>query len=163
MHPKGLHITTPTDTTIVLTRQFAAAPRLVWQAFTDPVVLRRWLLPPPGWTMTVCVVDARVGGTVQLAWRSADVDPEMTIYGVVTEVVQDVRLAHTEVMVMGSGEVVGTLLETHEFVARNGATTMRITQVYASKDARDGAIASGMEQGLEAGFQRIDRLLAPSV
>lgn len=163
MHHKGLHITTPTDTTIVLTRQFAAAPLLVWQAITDPAVMRRWLLPPPGWTMTVCVVDARVGGAVQLAWRSADADPVMTIYGVVTEVVQGVRLAHTEAMVLGSGQVVGTLLETHEFVERNGATTMRITQVYASKDARDGAIASGMEQGLEAGFQQLDRLLAPSV
>jgi uncharacterized protein YndB with AHSA1/START domain len=160
MNPKGLHISTPTDTTIVLTRTFHAPRRLVWEAMFDPVKMRRWLLPPPGWTMTVCEVDARVGGALRLAWKNDDADPVMTLRGVFKEVVPHERIVHTETMEMGSGEVVGTLLETHEFTERGGVTTMRITQVYDSKDARDGALASGMEHGMEAGYEQLEALFA---
>ena len=52
MNPQGLQISTPTDTTIVLTRTFHAPRQLVWEAMTEPVKMRRWMLAPPGWTMT---------------------------------------------------------------------------------------------------------------
>ena len=81
---KGLQVSTPSDTTIVLTRAFNAPRRLVWEAMFDPVKMRRWMLPPPGWTMTVCEVDARVGGALKLAWKSEDADPMMTLEGVFT-------------------------------------------------------------------------------
>lgn len=77
----------------------------------------------------------------------------MTLQGVFTEVVLHERMVHTEAMVMGSGEPSGSLVETHEFEEKNGVTTMRITQACDSKDARDGAIASGMEHGMEAGYK----------
>ena len=160
MNPKGLQISTPTDTTIVLTRTFQASRRLVWEAMTEPAKMRRWMLPPPGWTLTVCEVDARVGGSLRLAWKSADADPAMTLRGVFTEVVPHERIVHTETMETGSGEPVGTLLETHEFAEKGGVTTMRITQAYGSKDARDGAIASGMDQGLEACYEQLDAMCA---
>ena len=111
MNPKGLHISTPTDTTIVLTRTFHAPRRLVWEAMTDPVKMRRWMLAPPGWTMTVCECEARVRGALRLAWKSEDADPVMTLQGVFTEVVLHERMVHTETMVMGSGEPIGSLLE----------------------------------------------------
>jgi uncharacterized protein YndB with AHSA1/START domain len=160
MNPKGLQISTPSDNAIVLTRTFNAPRRLVWEAMTDPVKMRRWMLSPPGWTLTVCECEARVGGALRLAWKSADADPAMTLQGVFTEVVPHERMVHTERMVMGSGEVIGSLLETHEFAEKNGVTTMRITQKYDSKDARDGAIASGMDQGMEAGYRQMDAMLA---
>jgi uncharacterized protein YndB with AHSA1/START domain len=160
MNPKGLQVSTPTDTTIVLTRTFHAPRRLVWEAFTDPARMRRWMLPPPGWTMTVCECDVRVGGALRLAWRSEDADPVMTLDGVFTEAVPHERMVHTETMRLGSGETVGTLLETHEFSEKSGVTTMRITQAYDSKDARDGAIASGMDEGMEAGYKQLDAMLA---
>ena len=50
MNSKGLQISTPTDTTIVLTRTFNAARRLVWEAMTEPVKMQRWMLAPPAWT-----------------------------------------------------------------------------------------------------------------
>ena len=160
MSPAGLQISTPTDTTIVLTRTFNAPRRLVWEAMTDPVKMRRWMLSPPGWTLAVCECDARVGGALRLAWKSADADPVMTLQGVFTEVVPHERMVHTETMVMGSGQPIGSLLETHEFTEKNGVTTMRITQAYDSKDARDGAIASGMEHGMEAGYKQMDAMFA---
>lgn len=159
MNPKGLQVSTPTDTTIVLTRTFHAPRRLVWEAMFDPIKMRRWMLPPPGWTMTVCEVDARVGGALSLAWKSEDADPIGTLQGVFKEVVPHERIVHTERMVMG-GEVVGTLVETHEFAEKGGVTTMRITQLYDSKDARDGALASGMELGMEAGYEQLEAMFA---
>ena len=160
--PKGLQVSTPTDTTIVLTRTFNAPRRLVWEAMTVPVRMRRWMLAPPGWTLAVCECEARVGGKLRLAWKSEDADPVMTLRGEFTEVIPHERMVHTETMEMGSGEQIGSLLETHEFAEKNGVTTMRITQAYDSKDARDGAIASGMESGMEAGYQQMDAMFAQS-
>ncbi|HEY6724882.1 MAG TPA: SRPBCC domain-containing protein [Polyangiaceae bacterium] len=157
---KDLHISTPTDTTIVLSRTFDAPRHLVWQAMFTPDKMRRWMLPPPGWTMTTCECDARVGGAVEVAWKSEEADPAMTLRGVFTEVVPHERIVHTETMALGSGQVIGSLVEKHEFAEQGGATTMRITQTYASKEARDAAIASGMDQGMEAGYKQLDMLLA---
>ncbi len=157
---KGLQVSTPTDTTIVLTRTFNAPRRLVWEAMFTPDKMRRWTLPPPGWTMTVCECDARVGGALRLVSKSEEADPAMTLQGVFTEVVLHERAVHTETMALGSGQVIGTLVETHEFAERGGVTTMRITQTYPTKDARDSALASGMDQGMEACYERLDTLLA---
>lgn len=155
-----LEISTPTDTTIVLTRSFDAPLRLVWQAMFTPDKMRRWMLPPPGWTLTVCECEARVGGKLNLAWKDDNVDPAMTLQGVFTEVITHERIVHTETMALGTGQVVGSLVEKHEFTERDGVTTMRITQTYESKEARDGAIASGMDQGMEACYQQLESLVA---
>lgn len=160
MNPTGLQISTPTDTTIVLTRTFHAPRRLVWGAFTTPGTMRRWMLPPPGWTLTVCECDPRVAGALRLVWKSDEADPVMTLHGVFTEAIAHERMSHTETMLLGSGQPVGAQVETHEFAEKNGVTTMRITQVYVSKEARDGSLASGMDQGMEAGFRQLDALLA---
>ena len=160
MNPQGLQISTPNDTTIVLTRTFNAPARLVWAAMLTPDKMRRWMLPPPGWTMTVCECEPRLGGALKLAWKNEEADPVMTLQGVFTEVVPHKRIVHTETMALGSGQVIGQLVETHEFAEQGSITTMRITQTYDSKDARDGAIASGMDQGMEAGFKQLDGLLA---
>jgi uncharacterized protein YndB with AHSA1/START domain len=160
MISKGLQVSTPTDTTIRLTRTFDAPLRLVWAAMFTPDKMRRWMLPPPGWTLTVCECEARVGGTLRLAWKDDETDPVMTLEGVFTEVVAHERITHTETMALGSGQTIGSLVETHEFSEEGGVTTMRITQVYDSKEARDGAIASGMDQGMEAGYVQLDAVLA---
>ena len=159
MHSKGLQISTPTDSTIVLTRTFNAPRRLVWEATFTPDKMRRWMLPPPGWTMTVCECDARVGGALTVAWKSDEADPAMTLRGVFTEVVEQERVVHTEMMVLGSGETIGKLVETHEFAEKDNVTTMRITQVYDSKEARDGAMGSGMDEGMEACYERLEALI----
>ena len=154
--PKDLQISTPTDTTIVLTRTFNAPRRLVWDAMFTPDKMRRWMLPPPGWTMTTCHCEPRVGGALDVAWKSDEADPAMTLRGKFTEVVLHERAVHTETMALGSGQEIGSLLEKHEFVEEGSVTTMRITQTYDSKEARDGAIASGMDQGMEACYQQLD-------
>jgi uncharacterized protein YndB with AHSA1/START domain len=156
----SLHVSTPTDTTIVLVRAFNAPRRLVWEAMFTPDKMRRWMLPPPGWTLTTCQCEARVGGTLDLAWKSDEADPAMTLRGQFTEVVLLERAVHTETMALGSGQEIGSLLETHEFAEEGSVTTMRITQTYASKNARDGAMASGMDEGMEACYLQMDSVLA---
>jgi len=160
MQPKGLQISTPTDSTIVLTRTFDAPGRLVWKAMFTPDKMRRWMLPPPGWTTTICECEPRVAGALRVVWKSEEADPAMTLHGVFTEVVTHERIVHTETMVLGSGEPIGRLVETHEFAEKGAVTTMRITQRYGSKEERDGALASGMDQGMEACYERLDALLA---
>ncbi len=157
---KDMQLSTPTDTTIVITRNFDAPRRLMWEAMFTPDKMRRWMLPPPGWTTTTCECDLRVGGALALAWKSDEADPAMTLRGVFTEVVLHERAVHTETMALGSGQVIGSLVERHEFSEQGGVTSMRITQTYASKEARDGAVASGMDQGMEQCYQQLDAVLA---
>src|SRR3954471_13067031 len=104
---KGLQVSTPTDTTIVLTRTFSAPRRLVWEAMFVPDKMRRWMCAPPGWTMALCECEARVGGALSLAWKNQDDDSVMTLQGVFTEVVPHERIVHTETMKLGSGETIG--------------------------------------------------------
>ena len=155
-----LQITTPTDTTIVLTRDFKAPRHLVWEAMTTPDKMKRWMLPPPGLTLNVCEVEPHLGGSLKLAWKSADADPVMTLHGEWTEFSPHARMVHSEAMKLGSGETVASLVETHEFTEKAGVTQMRITQTYKSKEDRDGALASGMDQGMEACYQHLDALVA---
>lgn len=156
----NLRITTPTDSTIVLTRTFQAPRRLVWEAFFVPDKMRRWMLPPPGWTTTICECEAQKAGALRVVWKNAEADPAMTLHGVFTEVVPQQRAVHTEVMVLGSGQPIGSQVEQHEFLEEGNATLVRITQTYASGQARDGALASGMDEGMEACYQQLDALLA---
>ena len=60
-------VSLPSDTEVRVTRDFNAPRTLVWQAHTDPKLVRRWMLGYPGWSMPVCEMDVRVGGTVSLA------------------------------------------------------------------------------------------------
>jgi len=155
-----LQVTLPSDREIVVTRVFDAPRRLVWDAMTKPELVRRWLYAPEGWSMNVCEGDARVGGTFRWAWNGPDGRPALAIWGVNREVVPPERLVHTESMEMGGwispGELVATLVLTEQ----GGRTTLHMTMVFPSKEARDGALASGMEHGMEAGYKKLDEILA---
>lgn len=156
----ALQITMPTDTTIVLTRSFKAPPRLVYEAMSTPAKMKLWMLPPPGMTLVGCEVDRRLGGKLKLTWSNAETNPFMTLEGEWTEWNPSSRMVHTEIMKLGSGQTVSSLVEAHEFSETAGGTLMVITQTYESKEARDEALASGMDQGMEACYQTLDGLLA---
>src|SRR5205809_4067738 len=145
-----LTVTTPTDREVVITRTFNGPRALVWDAMTKPELLKRWLFGPPGWEMVVCEDDARVGGTFRWVWRGPD-GAEMAMHGVYREVVRPERIVRTETFDVGcdaqAGEQIGTIVLTEQA----GRTTLTITVLYPSKEARDGAVASGMEHGLAAG------------
>jgi uncharacterized protein YndB with AHSA1/START domain len=158
MMKNSLKITTPTDREIVITRMFNAPRELVWDTMSKPELLKRWLFAPPGWEMTVCEDDPQVGGKFRWAWNGPD-GPVMSMTGVYREIVPPERAVRTETFEFGcvpqSGEQLATLVLTEQ----GEKTLLTLTVLYPSKEARDGAIASGMERGLGAGYDRLDELL----
>lgn len=156
--PAGTTVTTPTDTTAVLTRSFNAPKRLVWEAFFNPDKMKRWMLPPPGWTLKSIQCEAKTGGILKLSWTNEAGDASMTLSGTFTEVEPGVRAVHTEEFALGDGKVVQTQVEEHAFTEKDGVTELRITQTYPSKEARDEGLGAG--EGMEEGYKRLDALLA---
>lgn len=154
-----LEVTTPSDLEIVMRRVFDAPRHLVWDAMTKPELVRRWIYAPEGWSMTVCEGDTKVGGTFRWAWDGPDGKPALAIWGVNRDVVPPERIVHTENMEIGDGIPLGELLATVTLVENGGKTTLVMTLLFPSKGARDGAIASGMERGVAAGYDRLDDIL----
>jgi uncharacterized protein YndB with AHSA1/START domain len=154
-----LEVATPSDLEIVMMRVFAAPRHLVWNAMTKPELIRRWLYAPEGWTMTVCDGDDKVGGTFRWAWNGPDGKPALAIWGVNRVVVPPETIVHTESMAMGDGVPLGELLATVVLTEQGGRTALRMTLLFPSKEARDGALASGMSRGVAAGYDRLDEIL----
>jgi uncharacterized protein YndB with AHSA1/START domain len=156
----NLEVTTPTDREIAMTRVFAAPRRLVFDAFTKPELVRRWLLGPSGWTMPVCEIDLRVGGRYRYVWRKTGV-PDMGMGGVFREIVPPERIVATELFDDAWYE--GEAVDTTVFDEQGGSTRVTITMLLASKEVRDAVLKSGMEGGVEAGYDRLDEILASQV
>jgi uncharacterized protein YndB with AHSA1/START domain len=156
-----LKVTTPTDREIVMTRTFDAPRQLVFEAMSRPEMVKRWLLGPPGWEMVVCENDLRVGGAYRHVWRHSDGN-EMTMRGVYHEVVPPERVVRTESFEMKSGPPMGEQVATMVLTEQGGRTSITITVVLPSKEARDGMIAGGMERGVAASYDRLAELLAES-
>ena len=152
-----MQLTTPSDREIVVTRVFNAPRKLVYDAWTKPELLKRWLLGPPGWSFVVCESDVRVGGRYRFVWSKPE-GGEMGMGGVYKEVVAPERIVNTQVFDQDwtGGEAIGTLVLTES----NGKTTSTNTILYSSREARDGAACSGMAEGMEAGYARLDEVLA---
>lgn len=155
----SLTVTTPSDREIVLTRAFDAPRELVWEAMAEPALLKRWLFGPPGWSMVTCEDDRRVGGTFRWVWRGPD-GAEMAMTGVNREIVPPERGVRTERFETGCASQAGEQIATLVLTEHNGRTTLTLTILYPSKEARDATIASGMEHGMAAGYDRLAELLA---
>lgn len=157
MKPDPLTVTTPSDREVLITRVVHAARALVFDCYTKPELVRRWLLGPPGWTMPVCEIDLRVGGRYRYVWRGPNGE-EMGMGGIYREIAAPERIVTAELFDEDwtGGETLATLTLTE----RAGRTTIEHSILYASKEARDGALQTGMADGMEMGFQRLDELAA---
>ena len=155
-NPGALRVTTPSDREIAMTRVFDAPRGLVFEAYTKPELLKRWLGVHNGWTLDVCEIDLQVGGAYRYVWRRPGV-PEMGMGGVYLEVVPPRRIVATEKFDQSwyEGEAVGTVT----FDEKDGKTTLILTVRYASKDVRDAVLQSPMEQGVAAGFDKLAEVL----
>jgi uncharacterized protein YndB with AHSA1/START domain len=152
-----LNITTPGDRDIVLTRVFDAPRTLVWEALTTPALLRRWLGGLPGWTMTACEMDLRVGGNYRYEWRKDD-GTVMGIGGVLREVIVPERMTATEKF--DQSWYPGEALVSQSLAEKAGKTTITITLRYESREARDMVLKSGATSGMEMSYDRLAEILA---
>lgn len=167
----GLTVATPSDREIVMTRWFDAPRRLVWDAHTRCDLLKKWLFGPDGWELAVCEVDLTVGARYRYVWRQLTKtgDPEwcnpaspqkkeMAMGGVMREIVAPERLVQTEQF--EDPWYPGEALDTMVLTEQDGRTLYTLTMLFESKEGRDIALKSGMESGMEMGFQRLDKIFA---
>jgi uncharacterized protein YndB with AHSA1/START domain len=155
-------VMTPSDREVKVTRSFKAPRALVYRAFTEPELVRRWLLGPPGWSMPVCEMDVRAGGTYRWSWRNDLDGSQFGFNGTFREVHPPEKLVHTETYDPGTvGESFPgqEAIVTVTFAEEGGVTTMTSVIDFGSKEARDGAMATGMTDGMEQSYQLLDRLL----
>jgi uncharacterized protein YndB with AHSA1/START domain len=95
-YPGSFKVSAPTDHEVEIERDFNAPRPLVFDAFTKPELVRRWLLGPDGWTMPICEIDLRVDGLYRYVWRKESNGQEMGMGGVFRDVVRPEKLVATE-------------------------------------------------------------------
>ena len=153
----ALKVTARSDREIVMTRVFDVPRNLVFDAYTKPELLKRWLGVFGGYSMPVCEVDLRVGGAYRFVWRGPD-GAEMGVRGVYREVVRPERLVHTEKF--DEAWYPGESLITTVLAEQGGKTTLTVTMRYESREARDAVLKSPMESGVAQSYDKLAELLA---
>jgi uncharacterized protein YndB with AHSA1/START domain len=155
-------VTLPSDREVKVARSFRAPRALVYRAWTEPELVRRWMLGPPGWSMPVCEMDVRVGGQYRWRWRSEDNTTEFGFSGTFREVQPSSKIVHTEAYdpgTLGEGYPGNEAIVTLTFTEDAGVTTVTTLIDFGSKETRDAAMATGMTDGMEQSYQLLDRLL----
>ena len=155
-----LQVAAQGDHEIVMTRVLDAPRQLVFDAFTKPELLKRWLGALEGWEFAVCEIDLRVGGKYRWLWKNTD-GMQMGISGVYREIIPPEKIVSTERFdeAWYPGEGLGTILLTEE----GGKTTVKQTVRYETREARDGVLKSPMETGVTASYNQLEQLLLSMV
>src|SRR5262245_46835659 len=150
-----LQITTPSEREVVMTRVFDATRQLVFDAWTKPELLRRWLTAN-GRELAVCEVDLRIGGAMHMVWRAAG-KKDVGLRGIYREVAAPERLVHTESWEdWPTSEVTVTTLLTE----RDGKTTVTGSILYPSQEVRDAVLKAVMAKGAAESHDNLEVLLA---
>ena len=148
-----LTVSLPSECEIALTRVFKAPRQLVYRAFSEPQILKRWF-GPRGWTLIMCEIDARVGGSFRFILRAPD-GRTLGMHGTYRELSPPERSVSTE----GFDDFPGESVVTSKFTEQDGQTTLVATIRYASKEIRDAVIKSGMEHGAAESYDKLAELL----
>jgi uncharacterized protein YndB with AHSA1/START domain len=151
-----LKLTTEGDSHIVVTRHFAAAPEAVYRAHTDPKLVQKWLLGPDGWTMPVCINEAKPGGKIRYEWTNGK-GAGFSLTGEYLELVPFSRIAHVERMHLPD-PTPDNHVETR-FDADGTGTLMTMRMALPDTQTRAAMLATGMEHGMEASYVRLEGLL----
>jgi uncharacterized protein YndB with AHSA1/START domain len=146
-------VTLPADDQILIEREFAAPPQLVWRAVTEPDLVRQWWHANRG-EITECEIDLRVGGTWRYAMRPTGGE-EFAFYGEYLEIVPHERIVQTEVFAPFPDD---GATNTMTLVERDGATLLRTLVQHKTKEGRDSHIGSGMEAGMQDAFDNLERV-----
>jgi uncharacterized protein YndB with AHSA1/START domain len=146
-------VTLPTDTEILITREFDAPRHLVYKAWTTPELIKRWWSGDRG-KVTLAEVDLRVGGT----WRyvmTANGGFEVAFHGEFREIVPNERIVSTEVF---EGMPDAGALNINTFTEKDGRTTLTLLVQHASQEHRDAHINSGMEGGMQEAMDHLEQV-----
>lgn len=155
MTSKSAVVTLPSDTEILISREFDAPKHLVYRAYTEPALVKRWWAGDRGEVASI-EIDLRVGG----AWRYAMVATggfEVAFHGEFTEIVPNERLSRTEIF-EGAPDAPAT--STLTLTEKDGRTTMEILVRHDTRASRDMHLNSGMEQGMQEALDQLERVAA---
>ena len=149
-------LTTEGDRHVVVTRRFAAPPELVYRAHIEPELIRKWLLGPDGWTMPVCISEARPGGKIRYEWSDGK-GGGFYLTGEFVELVPFRRILHVERMHLPDVTPDNHVETRFEPDGEGTLMTMRMTLPDAQ--SRAAMLATGMEHGMEASYARLETVI----
>jgi uncharacterized protein YndB with AHSA1/START domain len=156
MNPTSMEL--KSDREIVIARTFNGPARIVFDAWTKPELVKRWWAPKSHRvSVVVCEADVRVGGSYRYVLRR-DTGDEFGFSGKYTEVTPHSRLVYTQIFEPMADA--GAVIVTVTFDEQEGKTHLVAHELYPSKEARDGALASGMEHGMRETMDQLDELVA---
>lgn len=160
---KPAEVSLPSDREVLVKRSFDAPVNLVWQAYTEPALMRRWLSGMPGWSMPICEMATHVGGKYHWRWRENASGQEFGFTGEILEVALHSKLAHTQIF--EQGDLVASMgaepsIVTVTFTETNGITNVVTSIKFASQADRDAAFSTGMTDGMEMNYKVLDGVLA---
>jgi uncharacterized protein YndB with AHSA1/START domain len=151
-----LTLRTEGDKHVVVTRRFAAPPEAVYRAHTEPKLIQKWMLGPDGWTMPVCVCEARPGGKIRYEWADGK-GGGFYLTGEFVELVQFSRIVHVERMHLPD-PTPDNHVETR-FEPDGSGTLMTMQMTLPDAETRAAILASGMEHGMEASYVRLEAMV----
>lgn len=158
-----IEVSQPGDREVRVIRTFKAPRQLVWDAHTRPELMQKWCFGYSGWSLPICEMDVREGGKYRWRWRSDEGGKEFGFFGTFSEVKAPSKLAHDQYFDPGDMDYAmpagDPCLITLELSEANGVTTLCNTMTFVSKEARDSAVSTGMTDGMEVGYVRIDEML----
>jgi uncharacterized protein YndB with AHSA1/START domain len=146
-------VTLPSESEILITREFAAGRALVWRAWTEPELVERWWAGRRG-TMESVEIDLRVGGT----WRYV-MTGGVAFHGEFREIVPEERIVTTEVYEGAPPSDAGDVLNVVDFVERDGRTTLDLLVQCPNQEIRDAIMESGMEIGMQEQYDVLEEFL----
>ena len=156
-------VTLPADNQILITREFDAPRHLVWRAYTEPELIKRWWAGQRG-EVTSVEVDLRVGGHWRYVMR-ANPGFEVAFHGEYREIAPPERLVHTEAFEGIPDPDANAALSTVTLTEKDGRTYLEMLSEHADRAARDAVLDSGMEGGMQESLDALERVaasLAPS-
>lgn len=151
-------VTTPADNQILITREFDAARHLVWRAYTEPELIKRWWAGERG-TVTSVDVDLRVGGTWRYVMTAAP-GFEVAFHGEYREIDAPERLVNTEAFEGIPDPDGNAALVTMTLTEKDGGTFLELLMECKDKAGRDAVIESGMEGGMQESYDALERVAA---
>jgi uncharacterized protein YndB with AHSA1/START domain len=151
-----LTLTTEGDKLVIITRHFAAPPEAVYRAHTEPAIIQKWLLGPDGWTMPVCINEARPGGKFRYEWTNSK-GQGFYITGELLKLEPYSRIVHIERMFLPDPTPDSHVETSFEPDGEGTLLTMSITLPNSATRAQ--MLSSGMEHGLEASYVRLEGVI----
>ncbi len=153
----SMTLKTEGDRFVVVTRRFAALPEAVYRAHTEPELIKRWMLGPAGWTMPVCINEAKPGGKIRIEWTNGQ-GGGFYLTGECLELVPFRRIVHVERMHLPDPTPDNHIVT--EFAPDGDGTLMTMRMTLPDAESRAQMLATGMEKGMEMSYVRLDEIVA---